>query len=249
MISKFRQNGHICVCRVGLLSRITPVGEGLKFSKARARYPTTGSECGWYGQGASRVLSSGVSKHYFAVIRLALGGLQKEILIVGAHLKAKPNHPRSCSQREAQAEVLAKLVTEHGLRHQPPREVILMGDLNDFDMNIRDTSNNKPNSRVLRMLTDDLGLKNALTKIWDQSQRYTWKSRDPRSAFPPSALDHILLSPGLFERLDAVWVQRPGNNAGVRASDHFPLVVRFRLGASTVKKDIPGLVGYDVQEL
>lgn len=36
-----------------------------------------------------------------------LGG--KELLIVAAHLKARPNEPKSCAQREAQAAVLAKV--------------------------------------------------------------------------------------------------------------------------------------------
>lgn len=36
-----------------------------------------------------------------------LGG--KELLVVAAHLKARPNEPKSCAQREAQAAVLAKV--------------------------------------------------------------------------------------------------------------------------------------------
>jgi hypothetical protein len=43
----------------------------------------------------------------FAHRDAGLGG--KELLIVAAHLKARPNEPKSCAQREAQAAVLARV--------------------------------------------------------------------------------------------------------------------------------------------
>ena len=79
-----------------------------------------------------------------------------QLLIVGAHLKARPTEPRSCAQREAQASVLAELVRQEGF--EAGRHVVLMGDLNDFDDEVPDAEGNAPTSAVLRMLSSELGL-------------------------------------------------------------------------------------------
>lgn len=122
-----------------------------------------------------------------------------QLLIVSAHLKARPNEPKSCAQREAQAAVLAgvrtrlvaarplgpvghfcrtfafclahrlhmdstlvllllalyvQIIQEHGSN----RHAVIMGDLNDFDPDVPDRSQNQPNSNVMRQLSADLGL-------------------------------------------------------------------------------------------
>ena len=171
-------------------------------------------------------------------VALSVAGLG-EVLLVGAHLKARPTHPNSCAQREAQAEVLAGLVAEHGATKG--RHVVLLGDLNDFDGAALDASGNIPTSSVLRQLTTELGLTSAVAAnagpgALPRSERWTWRTtrrldavrseerqRGGRGWYPRAALDHVLLSAGLAELVDRVWVDRsvPG------ASDHFPLAVRL----------------------
>jgi len=214
--------------QVGLLTRLAPAQE-LQRSAARARYPREGSRCGARARPLSR--SAGVSKHFWTVLRVPeLGGA--ELLLVGAHLKARPTAPDACSQREAQAEVLAGLVAREGTRKG--RHVLLMGDLNDFDG--ADASDNAPSSSVLRQLTTEAGLVSAMAAgaaAVPKAERWTWRAtrrldaarseelRNPRH--PRGALDHVLLSEGLAKMVDRVWVDRavPG------ASDHFPLAVRL----------------------
>jgi hypothetical protein len=119
--------------QLGLLSRLSPSAP-LQRSSNRSTYPILGSKCSYQHRAGSKPKSSGVSKHLAAVF--AVEGLphgHEELLVVAAHLKARPNEPRSCAQREAQASVLAQLVRSEGLERSPPRLVVLLGDLNDFD--------------------------------------------------------------------------------------------------------------------
>ena len=122
----------------------------LRRSEGRATWPVQGSACGYSGQAKS----TDVSKHWWGV--WSVPGLSAELLIVGAHLKARPTEPRSCAQREAQASVLAELVRQEGF--EAGRHVVLMGDLNDFDGEVPDAEGNAPTSAVLRMLSSELGL-------------------------------------------------------------------------------------------
>ena len=44
-------------------------------------------------------------------------------------------------------------------------EVIVLGDFNDFDAHTPDALDNKPRSRVLQILTTDLGLSSVLDSV------------------------------------------------------------------------------------
>ena len=136
--------------QVGLVSTIAPTGP-LRRTEGRAAWPVPGSACGYRGEGSK---SAGVSKHWWGV--WSIPGLSAELLVVGAHLKARPTEPRSCAQREAQASVLAELVRQEGF--EAGRHVVLMGDLNDHDGEVPDAEGNAPTSAVLRMLSSELGL-------------------------------------------------------------------------------------------
>ena len=141
-----------------------------------------------------------------------------------AHLKAGPNKPSSCAQREAQAAVLAALIRREALDHHPPRHAVLLGDLNDFDDEIADASGNVPRSSVLRQLGADLNMRSAAALL-ATADRWTWAG----ARYPKAALDHILLSAGLWELLDGVTVGGPGGAVAAGASDHRPLLVELRL--------------------
>ena len=214
--------------QLGLLTRVSPQ-QPLRHDTTRLHFPVPGSSCGAH---RIRRKTSGVSKHFWTV--LSVGG--EDILLVAAHLKAAPNKPRACAQREAQARVLAGLVRREG--YESGRHVLLMGDFNDFDGNSTtvDVSGNMPRSDVLRTLTQDLGLSQASSRL-PRAERWTWRDTKRQGGvgpavevlhkprYPRAALDHVLLSEGLVRRLKSVHVERnvPG------ASDHFPLVVQLAL--------------------
>ena len=195
----------------GLLTKLPLSSPGMMFSNERMEYPVSkSSKCGYKGKSKT----TGVSKHWYGTINTETVG---EILLIGVHFKARPNDPKSCSKREAQASVLIKLIKQH----RKNKHVIFMGDLNDFDPNVLDASSNLPKSNVLSMLKTEL----SLTNVWKyvKEPRDRWSYRDPNTKWPDSALDHILISKELEPYIEDVWVDR---NASF--SDHRPLSLRFR---------------------
>jgi exonuclease III len=201
---------------VGLISKVpffTPDGSpGITQSYDRASFPADDSTCQYNVQ--SKKKTSGVSKHWYGIMNVKepIG----EILVIGAHLKARPNQPKSCSKREAQSKVLAKIVQQHGNN----RHVILMGDLNDFDNDVKDVSSSKPRSNVLKTLKKSLSLQT----VWKYvPKKERWSYSDDTNKYPNSTLDYILISKNLTSYIESVWVDRNHTH-----SDHRPLSVRFR---------------------
>jgi hypothetical protein len=103
----------------------------------------------------------------------SLGGMQ--VAFFGLNLPGPPsNYPPACSRREAQAAVVQSLVRQ---ALQDGQEVVVCGDMNDYDGRYLDQNSHVPQSRVLRMLQDVDGdgvdeLANIASLI-DPSQRYT----------------------------------------------------------------------------
>lgn len=196
---------------IGVVSRVSLLSPGIMFDgTTRASYPQARSSCGY---SSSKTKTSGVSKHWYGVVNTKQVG---EILFVGTHLKAFPNQPKSCSKREAQARVLVDIIKKHG--SEKGRHVVLFGDLNDFDSDHLDVSENEPTSNVLSTLKSELSLTNGW-KFVKKEARWSWKG----VGFKDSALDHILISNSLITYVESVWVDRNES-----FSDHRPLVVRFR---------------------
>lgn len=168
--------------------------------------------------------SYGVSKNIW--VRMYLGDLP--VTLIGVHFLAGPNDPSRRPRREAQAEVIRRLVVRE---LEAGRAVAVLGDLNDFDETVPDLNGNRPISRVLAIIkaagpgpTDDLY--NVLAAV-PQTDRYTAfddRDEDGQVAWSElSAIDHILLSPQLKARLQEVhYVQAHDPRT---ASDHFPVIV------------------------
>jgi len=206
---------------VALLTRVDPTLAGR--TAARAGYPADGSACGYAGPGST----SGVSKHLLAA--LAPRGLPR-IALLALHLKAFPDEPRSCAQREAQA-----LVAQGAVRAAAARgwEVLVAGDLNDFAPDPPDAAGNAPASRTVAAIADwdrdgRADLTGALEGV-SRGDRWTsaWdRDGDGAAAYPgeTGALDHVLLSAGLAGRLAGV---RVDHLASAGASDHRPVVVEL----------------------
>src|SRR5688572_7792056 len=202
---------------VGLLSRIDPT---------RPLFRTEEWSVGPGGGPAQ-----GVPKHYAAVLPIE----DMEVLVVGIHLLAFPSDPERAPRRESQAEVLRRLAVAEGSGQE--REVVVLGDFNDFDPEVPDVAGNVPISRTLETVralrredpTDDLG--NAALRL-APSERYS-AFHDANANGVDDGLsersltDHILLSPRLHARIASARVL--GGHDPLEITDHFPLEVTLDL--------------------
>ena len=166
----------------------------------------------------------GVSKNLFA--RMTLAG--RPVTLVGVHFLAQPDNPERAPQREAQAEVIRQLVAREAALG---RDVVALGDFNDFDDVTLDRRGSVPITNVMAAIkragdgpADDL-----VNVIGDvpQAQRFTsLYDRNQDGEIGPddlSAIDHVLLSPGLYARVRDVRYVHAHDPRTV--SDHFPIVV------------------------
>lgn len=198
---------------VGLLSRL-PVSE-VGRTDERARVGTTRQDYG-------------VSKNFWA--RLDLGGVPTTL--IGLHFLARPDDLDRKPRREAQAEVIRQFVEQE---MAAGRAVAVLGDFNDFDAEVPDRMGNIPITDVLATVKEagpgpDDDLRNVAAEV-PQRDRYTayWdrNRNDEIDRDELSSLDHILLSPRLYEALRAVDFAHIHDPRFV--SDHFPIVVTLDL--------------------
>ena len=125
---------------VGMITKVDPL-VNLYRTETKVSYPVPGSKCGYTGSPGS----SGVSKHY--ITEYNFGNLKTAF--IAAHLLAYPTDTARCAQREAQAQVLQYVVYDYILKGY---EIILLGDMNDFDAEVLDINSDKPISKVLDIL-------------------------------------------------------------------------------------------------
>jgi exonuclease III len=211
---------------VGLITKIDPV-ETLTRTEERVAYPIHNSKCGYIDEPGTE----GVSKHL--ITRFIIQNVS--IYLIGAHFLSDPNDPSSCAKREAQAQVLQYKIQQF---ISNGHEVIMMGDLNDFDGLYLDINNNKPNSLVLDTLKGNAGETNnytlyTISAMIPQDTRYTeWYDENPDCKVETSEfsmIDHILVSHGLYTNIDYVeYYHNYNEGCGTYESDHFPILVTFR---------------------
>ncbi len=171
----------------------------------------------------------GVSKNMYA--RLTLGG--RPVTLIGVHFLARPTDPGRKDSREAQAEVIRRLVARETAAG---RAVVVLGDFNDYDGRTPDVAGNAPITDVLARIKragpgpeDDL--MNVMVEV-PRSERYTahWDRNDNERVDGReelSAIDHVLLSPQLYRLLeDVAYVHR---HDPTTHTDHFPIVVTLDL--------------------
>lgn len=220
---------------VGMMTLIDPTFD-LYRVETKYKYPISGSQCGYVGTSGT----TGVSKHYITQFKFTKSdNTNIYIAIISAHLLAYPTDPERCVKREAQAMVLQEQIynlINEGL------EIILIGDLNDWDNSILDTNDNKPISQVLDILKGNVGayssqytLKSIGDKI-SQDQRYSeyWDENGDCQVQSTefSMIDHILLTPNLYSMVSNAFAYHAyshscdGNSYN---SDHDPVVIDFQL--------------------
>ena len=166
----------------------------------------------------------GVSKNLWA--RLDLDGTP--VTVIGVHFLARPDDTDRRPRREAQAEVVRQLVAAETAAG---REVIVLGDFNDFDDAVLDRRSSRPITDVLATVkragpgdVDDLV--NVLGDVPQASRFTSLYDRNGNGEIEPgelSAIDHVLLSPALYRRVTDVRYVHSHDPRTV--SDHFPVVV------------------------
>ena len=167
----------------------------------------------------------GVSKNLWARVTFPDG---TPVTVVGVHFLARPDALDRRDRRNAQAEVIRQLVAQEVAAG---RQVIALGDFNDLDESVLDRRGSVPITDVMATVKaagpgpeDDLV--NVLGDV-AQAERFTsFYDRNRDGRFDPgefSAIDHVLLSPGLYRRvLDVRYVHAHDPR---EVSDHFPIVV------------------------
>ena len=211
---------------VGMLTKIDPV-RSLYRTEERVTYPIPDSTCGYMGTPTT----SGVSKHY--ITEIVINNIY--IAVIGAHLIAYPTDVERCAQREAQAQVLQNVILTY-IKYG--YEIIVSGDLNDFDGVTLDANENRPLSSVLEIVKGNAGLYNQTYQLYsvstyiEQSGIYSdwWdKNGDCVSVSTEfSMIDHILVSKFLYDNVKQAFVyQKYPEYCGTYNSDHYPVVVDF----------------------
>jgi len=210
---------------VGMLTRVDPV-KTLYRSELKYNYPIIGTNCGYTGSPSS----TGVSKHY--ITEFLFNGYN--VAFISAHLIAIPTDPTRCAQREAQASILQSVIYNYINMYY---EVIMIGDFNDYDLEVLDMNGNKPTSHVLDILKGlqgDLAGKYHLTNIAEtinQSERYSdWWDSDNNcntaSKKDYSMIDHILVTDSIKKNIFNTFIYHGYNEyCGKYDSDHYPVVI------------------------
>jgi exonuclease III len=214
---------------VGMITRIDP-NINLYRSEERVSYPIENSKCGT----ASVSGTTGVSKHY--ITEMSIFG--KNVAIIGSHLLAIPTDPLRCVQREGQSQVLQNIIYSYVLKGY---EIIVMGDMNDYDLEILDLNSNKPISCVLDIIKGLEGnekgkyMLSNVANYMKQEERYSdWWDSDNNcntsSMNDYSMIDHVLVSPFFEDRIKNVFIYHNYSEyCGKINSDHYPVVIDFIL--------------------
>ena len=218
---------------VGLITQLDPIAD-LTRNHTEVHYPMDNSQC---GMACVPEQSNGfctAPAHYYRT-EFALWGMR--IALFGLNLPGPPGDPSSCSRREAQAAIVRERVR---MDVSAGREVIVLGDLNDFDRSNPDQNGNLPRSRVLETLQDLGGdgsndLLNVVS-LMDATERYSeWHdlvgvdgtaNGHDDGAREHSQMDHILLTPRLFAHVGVVYIDHSSDASQV--AGHWPLMVELR---------------------
>jgi exonuclease III len=213
---------------VGMITKIDP-NINLYRNELKVSYPIAGSKCGYTGTG-----NTGVSKHYITEFTLD----EMNIAFIAAHLIAIPTDPARCAQREGQAQVLQNIVYGYV---QKGYEIIVLGDMNDYDNEVLDLNSDRPISRALDFIKGLDGEKKGLYTLTNvaikvpQAERYTdwWDSDNncnTNSIHDYSMIDHILVTDKVMNKIKNVFVYHGYSEyCGKMNSDHYPVVVDLNL--------------------
>jgi len=212
---------------VGMITKVDPL-VSLYRTETKVSYPVSGSKCGYTGSTST----SGVSKHY--ITEYKFGDLKTAF--IAAHLIAIPTDPARCAQREAQAQVLQYVIYDYFLKGY---EIILLGDMNDYDAEVLDVNSDKPISKVLDILKGLDGeykgkytLTNVASRIVQNERFSDWWDSDNNCATSSekdySMIDHILVTSKINSKIINAYIYHEYREyCGKWDSDHYPVVIDF----------------------
>lgn len=159
------------------------------------------------------VFSKHISKHYMAQFRFG----QLNFALISCHLLANPQSEHTIVQRERQAREL-KLKIDSLVNSGC--DVLLAGDLNDFDNDVQDASSSKSISNVLSIIKDNNALRN-INNLIRQNDRYTYTYERNNVM-----IDHVLVTKGLYNAIKKISIHHIKEKT-INDSDHDPIVVDF----------------------
>jgi exonuclease III len=212
---------------VGMLSLLDP-NINLYRSEEKIYYPIPGSKCGT----TTTTGTTGVSKHY--ITEFSFAGMN--ISFIGAHLIAIPTEPARCVQREAQAQILQNIINSYVAKNY---EIIVVGDMNDYDAETLDINSNEPISRVLDIIKGMSGekmgtynLTNVANRIKQMDRYSEWYNSDNNcntsSQKDYSMIDHVLVSEKINNIISNMFIYHGYKEyCGKWNSDHYPVVIDF----------------------
>lgn len=155
--------------------------------------------------------TSVIPKH--SICGFNINGIDMQLISV--HFLANPQNKARSSVRELQARTLSSVIEKLSLHS----EIIVAGDLNDFDPDVLDCNKNLPISNVLRIVKGNNMLNTNLKLTSEQRYTYIYKQNKVM-------IDHILMTPKLFSMVKKVNVYRSGIKS-INDSDHDPIVIDF----------------------
>jgi len=206
---------------VAALSRVPVLAMGR--TDATQRYPIPGSRF------RAPMGTEEVSKNVWATVKLG----DKTVTFIAVHLLAYPDDLQRAVRREAQALIIQQLAKSF---FDQGHEVVILGDINDFDSEVCDAADNQPRSCVDALFkdidadTDGAELAN-IAQFLPQDERYSyWYDINGNGvddgAQEHSMIDHMYVTQSLAELLIDVRIDHEGYAART-VSDHWPVIASF----------------------
>ena len=211
---------------VGLISKLAPISDLVR-TENRESYPVPFSTCGYTGDSGTE----GVSKHF--VTTFDWNGIQ--LAYISLHFLAFPDRVDRCVKREGQAMVIQDLIIDYVNQDY---EIIVIGDMNDYDNEISDKNDDQPISQVLNILKGEhsngayelTNLNSLVTKEERYSDWYDKNGNCDSTDDELGLIDHILVSNGLYKKVQNVSIYHEYHEqCGTLNSDHFPIIVDFEI--------------------
>ncbi len=172
-----------------------------------------------------------VPKNVWATVEIG----SETVTFIAVHLLAYPDDLQRATRREAQALIiqqLAKSFLDQG------HEIVILGDINDFDSEVCDAADNQPRTCVDTLLRDidPEAEGDELTNVAQslpQSERYTYWYDVNRNGIDDgdaehSMIDHMYVTQALADLLIDVRIDHSGYEART-VSDHWPIIATFAL--------------------
>lgn len=132
----------------------------------------------------------------------------RQLLLLINHLRATDGTQEAINRRLAQAQRVRQIVDDE-LKKHPDRNLAVVGDLNDT-----------PDSKTAQLIRDGNPALADLLTLVPTAERYTYKKQQ---------LDYVLAAPGLSADLVPGTVKADHGQLFKDASDHYPVVARFKL--------------------